>query len=332
MKRLSLFVLVFTFACVSAATGTEAVPVMRISIENQTGHFLSRMMRRFVERVTGMAGDRVNVELYDEAKLFRDADVVSALSLGKVEMAVPGISQFDRFAPDIASLMLPTLFGVSEQDVAAVVDGIFGSYLSENIESTLPVVVLGRWMEQGSVYTFFQGKTIRPLYGLRVHVAGGAVNIDRLRALGALPIAIPWPDLPAYFSRGIVDAVLTSYERVLSSKLQAEGVLSVSEMSYYVGYYVPIVNRVFWESLGPETRNAIATAWEMTVDEERLEARAAQADAKKALVDAGLRVFMPTATEQTSVRSTLLAAESDMAERNHVSSQTLEQLRAAFSE
>jgi len=304
--------------------------VMRISVENSGTHVQVRMLKRFSQRAAEASGGSLVVELYDGARLFRDADVVSALSLGKVEMAVPGIWQLDRYAPDFASLMLPSVYGRTEVDIARVVDTEFGVFLSGILERTLTIVVLGRWMELGSAHTFFIGKSVRELRGLRVRVPGGEANEERIRALGSFAVAIPWPDLPSILSRGLVDAVVTTYETILSANLHTFGIGAVLEESHYVGYYVPMINRRFWESLDDRTRSAVKNAWDATVEESRIESRTAQANAKKNLLEHGVRLRASSSSESAVNREKLMLNERSIAERIHVSDEALDRLHAAF--
>lgn len=328
-SRIVLPILLFSFLGlpVSAENGTR---VLRISVENRDTHFQVRMVRHFSRLAETAAGGAVSIEVYDGAALFRDADVVPALVQGKVEMAVPGIWQLDRFVPDFACLMLPSVFGRTEKELGRVVDSDLGSYLSRSLEKALPVFVLGRWMELGSAHTFFLGAALRDYRGLRVRVPGGAANAERVKALGASPLTIPWPDLPSYLSRSLVDAVVTSYETIASAKLQTAGIEAVLEESQYIGYYVPMFNRRFWESLDDRTRSALIDAWEATVDLARTEARQAQANAKRTLLADGVRLFVPSSLETERTRNALLRSEKVIAERVHVSDEALGYLRRAF--
>lgn len=310
----------FTIAAVFAE---QAPHVLRISVENRGTHVQVRMLKRFIDRVHLTSGGALRLELYDSARLYRDSDVVGALSLGKVEMAVPGIWQLDRYAPDFASLMLPSVYGLSEAESGLLVDGEFGAFLSASLSSALPVEVLGRWMELGGIRLFFIGKSVRDLRGLRVRVAGGAANEERIRALGGQPVSIPWPDFPSYIARGSVDAVLTTYETIASANLQDAGIGAALEESHYIGYYLPMVNRQFWASLSVSARVCLLAAWDTTVDEARLEARSAQDASKKLLAEGGLRIQSAPASETLSKRASLLTAENNIADRLHISEQAL---------
>lgn len=318
-------------AAQSAFSGSAAVPrVMRISVENRESHVQVRMLKLFVERVKDSTAGAVSVELHSGARLFRDADVVSALAMGKIEMAVPGIWQLDRFSPDFAALMLPSAYGLPETDLARAVDGPFGLFLSRSLQDALPVHVLGRWMELGSAHAFFVGKNVKDFRGLRVRVPGGAANEERVRVFGAFPVSIPWPDLPSFMARGGVDAVVSSYETILSAGLQEKGIGAVLEESQDVGYYVPILSRRFWEGLDDASRSAIAEAWEATADQAREEARAAQAHARNELRSAGVRVVAAPAAERLARRDALLAAEAEIAARVHASSEAIGLLRRSL--
>lgn len=325
--------LLATFYRASArGQGSERV-LFRVSTENFPTHFQAQALRRFSELASASLGPRFLVEFHDGAKLYRDVDAVSALARGELEMAAPGIWQFDRMVPDMAVLSLPSMYAKPREAIRAVVDGPVGAGLSRDIEASLGVVALGRWLDLGYGHLFGAGAriaSIQDMQGRRIRVAGGKGNEERIRALGGIPISIPLLDLPAYLRRGLVDGVLTTYETVDSSGLDAHGIQAVFEDRQYYGYFVPIVSRAFWERLDDAQKAALEAAWATVVETARLDAVKAQEAAKANLVARGMVVRMPTEADIEAARRLLLAAEDQIAARLNVRPETLASLRRAL--
>jgi C4-dicarboxylate-binding protein DctP len=291
------------------------------------------MVRSFAELVAARAGASLKVEFFDGSRLFRDVDVVSALARGQVEMAVPGYWQLDRLAPDVATLMLPSTYGRSREEARALIDGPFGSYLNGHIERSIGVVVLGRWFDLGHAHIFSSSRPMKlpsDIAGKRIRVAGGRGNEERIKALGGSPISISLADLPTFLRLGRVDGLLTTYETIDSSKLQASGIASVLEDREYYPFYVPLVSRAAWDRIDRKTRAVIAAAWEEIVPQARAESERAQDEAKARLVANGLVVYTPSAEELGSVRRSLLPDEAAIARRLGVSEEGLARLREAM--
>jgi len=305
----------------------------RISTENAPGHFQARALRKFSELVAESIGGSLMVEFYDGARLFRDIDAIGAIGAiarGDLEIAAPGIWQLDKYAPDTAVLMLPSVYGRSREIIRTLVDGPLGAVLSEEIEAAMRVVVLGRWLDLGYAHTF-GGKTairsVGDIRGRHIRVAGGRANEERVKALGGLPVSIPMLDLPAYLERDLVDGIVSTYETVDSAGLDASGLGTVLEDEQYYPFYVPIVNAALWARLDDAQRYAIASAWVAVVADARLEAVRAQDEAKARLVSRGLAVYRPTREQATATRRALMAQEDGMASRLNISGRVLGLLR-----
>ncbi|MBF0374792.1 MAG: TRAP transporter substrate-binding protein DctP, partial [Alphaproteobacteria bacterium] len=224
--------------------------VLRISTENTASHVQTGAVQNFVDRLTARAGDRLKVEYEHSARLFRDQDVVRAMADGKVDMAVPGMWQLDRFVPEIGLYMLPMFYGLSEAEHHKVRDGAVGRDIDARIQEALDATVIGRWIDLGLTHLYFSEKRVtrhEDLAGLRIRVAGGSINLERLRAFGAHPVVIPWPDFPTALRDRQVDGVLTTAETVKSAALWTSGIRWAFEDGEYFAQYVPIVSRSFWD-------------------------------------------------------------------------------------
>ncbi len=304
---------------------------MRISVENVPSHFQAQMVRRFSELVAERSKGSLVVEFYDNARLYRDSDVVTAIARGDVEMAVPGIWQFDRSVPATAALMLPSTFGRRSETMRALVDGALGKAIDARVESALSCVVLGGWLDLGGVAIFSRTRPLTKaadFVGLKIRVAGGRGNEERMRALGALPVSIPSPDLPSFLDNGLVDALLSTWETVASAGLDGHGLKYGFADNEYYPFYIPIVNAVFWNRLSEDQKTILAETWSELLPMARETAVAAQTSARQLLAKRGLRVELPDAPTIESIRTSLMSREDQMAATLGVPPDMLELLRS----
>ena len=193
----------FSLATVAVPTLHSEEPILfRISVENVSSHFQSQFVRRFAETLSTRAGPGVKVEFYDGARLFRDADILAALVRGSVEMAVPGIWQFDKTVPDTAILMLPTLYGKPGIEVRDAVDGPLGSLIAARFEGSLPVKVIGGWLDLGNAHIFCAGRKTAPRRTSRasasVSPVGRRTKKGYTRLEGILSLFHPPTSLPIW--------------------------------------------------------------------------------------------------------------------------------------
>lgn len=299
---------------IPAATGQIR---FRISLENTTAHVQVKAVQRFTDELAERTRGRMSVELYPNAQLYRDRDVVAALAQGKVEMAVPGTWQLDRFAPSVGVLYLPVFYGRDRFFVYDALEGELGTTIDRRIETATGTIVLGGWIDLGNTLLFTLQEPIErheDIEGLSIRYAGGGVNEMRLRLLGADPVLIPWPDLRQRLLQNEVDGLLTTYETVASARLWEAGVAHAFEDRESFVRYVPLVSTRFWNRLPADLRVVIREVWEKHVDEARSDAARAQVVARETLRDNGVTIVIPSAREHSRWRRVLRQSQDDMIE------------------
>jgi TRAP-type C4-dicarboxylate transport system substrate-binding protein len=325
--RVAAFVL--TFFTFGTVIGAPSLPVMRISVENTLSHSQTRAVKAFADKLSEKLSGRITVEFYPEAQLFRGKDVISAIGRDKVEMAVPGSWQIDRFEPDVGILLLPFLYGRSSDLNHRLLDGPFGTELNKRIEETLGVKVLGRWIDLGHAHLYSVNKPINShedIAGMRLRVAGGVANGLRIEALGGQPRVIAWPDLPAKLGQGVVDGLLTTHGTVASAKLWESGVRFAFEDNQYFPQYVPLINRKFWSRLPADVREIIADLWEQQVEQARENAAVYQVEARRMLQEHDIRIITPAEDDLREWRERLLKAQPGMIEAMRIDPDLVEMI------
>lgn len=292
-----------------------AKPLFRISTENAKTHVQTRIVANFAQRLREKLGDDFDIQHFSQAELFRDRDVVNALEEGKVEMAVLGTWQLGKFEPSFGLFLLPMFYGRDVQVNYRLRDGKIGQDISRRLENKTGVKVLGRWINLGYAHLYSLNKPLKKhedIAGLRIRAAGGPANLERLAALGAEPVVIPWPDLPLALQQGEVDGVLTSHASVVSADLWASGIQYAFEDRQYFPQYVPLVSHLFWQRLSVEQQQILQQCWEQGVDEARSAARSAQEQARKDLIGHGVRVTAPSEQELSLWRDRIMEKQDDL--------------------
>jgi C4-dicarboxylate-binding protein DctP len=300
-----------------------AQTTFRISVDTGPNHVRNITLRTFMERLSEATDGELVGELFESGQLYAARDEPRAVARGDIEMSVTTNSSIAAFSSDLNILDLPLFSGRTPEQVNGLVDGPLGARLAAGVEETLGVVVPGRWFLLGFTNTFGAGKVIAnfaDFEGARIRVPGGAGFIARYRALGAEGVSIPFPDVPLALSQGTVDALLTTHETLRSAQLHEAGVQSVFLDQVSVLYYVPLVNKGFWDGLTDDQRIAFRDAWESVIDEERTEAMRRQNAAAEENASNGVVIHEPDPDEVAEVNARLLelapaiAAELDVAE------------------
>lgn len=307
--RLFLFL---SMMCISNLSMADGVPLLRISTENSASHVQTRVVQMFVDRLKDQVHGTLDIEFHHNAELFRDSNVVKAINDGKVEMAVPGTWQLDRFEPSIGVFFLPMFYGREATVNYELRDGKVGQDINAKINASLGLKVIGRWIDLGYAHLYSVNRKIErheDLAGMHIRIPGGEANGLRIEALGAVPVIVPWPDLPQALSHGTIDGILTTHETVVSAKLWEKGIRYAFEDKEYFPQYVPIISERFWKRLPPETQKIITKTWESIVSEARQMALEAQQDAYQTLQANGVSIVTPTTEELTRWRNKMLSRQ-----------------------
>ena len=303
----------------AAGAAVNATPmVFRISTENSASHVQTRVVQRFADALARRSQGRLTVEFSHSALLFRDQDVIRALHQGKVDMAVPGTWQLDRYDPYVSVLMLPMFFGLEAADHHRVRDGQVGQLISAHLQESLQVAVPGRWIDLGHAHFYATGPAVAgypDMTGLRVRIAGGEAIAAQMVAVGAVPVVVAWPDLPASLQRGRLDGLLTTHETIASARLWQHGIRSATEIKAYFAQYIPLISRAYWNQLPEDVRAMVRESWETGVTDARLEAAQAQSDARRTLEANGVRVQQPSKEAMQAWRKRALAAQGAIAQK-----------------
>ena len=272
-RRLLGTLSVAVLATLTAIGSADAAEKLRISLDTNPSHVRNKGVDLFVEALKQRVGDRMEIEVYPSAQLYRDRDVGRALRQGSVEMAVPGTWVLDGLVPVMAMTSLPAFYGIDEQATLTLMDGELGQKINERTEERMRVKVLGPWMNLGFSHFYSVSKP------LQSH-----------EDLVGLKILIPWPDVPLALSSGVVDAVSSTHESIASAKLWESGIHYAFEDNQWFGQYVPLVSEKFWKGLDKDLQAAMTEAWAETIPKARQMAADAQTHAREQVAANGVKI------------------------------------------
>src|ERR1035437_7896813 len=109
---------------------------MRISLDTNATHVRNRGTEMFAAELKKRIGNKITVEIYPSAQLFRAPDIPKALRQNAIEMGIPGTWQLDGIEPNTAIQMLPMFYGVDADTVHKIMDGKLGQFVSKRMEGS----------------------------------------------------------------------------------------------------------------------------------------------------------------------------------------------------
>ena len=205
MKRLFIKTLLATAALATVGVAAAQDKVIKFANQNAAGHPIVQGMEKFAEIVAAKSGGKIKVNVFPGGQLGSDQANVSALQGGTLEMASMNSGIFASQVKDFAVFDLPFMF-INGKEADAVVDGPFGQKMHAKLEDK-GLVGLG-YYELGfrNITNSKRAITkVEDIAGLKLRVIPNPINVDWVKALGANPTPLPFPEVYAALEQKAID-------------------------------------------------------------------------------------------------------------------------------
>jgi TRAP-type transport system periplasmic protein len=321
---------VTSFGVLRHARGDAPIE-LRCSLDTAPSHPRNVAVRDFLAKVEAASGGQIKTKLFESGALFPDLHVVKALIQGQVEMCCPGTWTLTGFVPDADFTQLPALYGRPAAMVGKAVDGNAGTFVNKQITDKLHVHVLGGWFNYGLNNWFSTKKplkTMANLKGMKIRSPGGILISARIRFFGALPNVTPWPDVPLAMSQGTFDGLISSDESANSAKLVDSGLRYALQDDQAMVTYVPMLQQVFWNRLGPKLQEVMAKLWSDHTPAWREASVKAQQQAREVLTQQGVNFTDVPQAERDALRARMVVGQNKIVEDAHMSPELVKQVLA----
>lgn len=304
---------------------------LRASLDTSATHARTIAVTDFLKKLQDRSGGRIQTELFHSSALFRDRDVAKALRQGAVEMAVPGNWVLTSFVSNADIFDLPCLFGRSTTAVYRVADGKAGQLIDVELQKKLDVVVLGPWLPLGYNNIYTTAKVVRSfedLAGMKIRNSGGAGQALRARFFSAQPNVTAWPDVPLALSQGTFEGVASTDESLASAKLWESGIHFGWADKEFIGFYVPMLSKAFYDKLPPDLQKLVTETWRENIPAYRENMERAQADARKMLEAHGVQIVLPSDEVLAAMRARMMPKMDDWAKELRITAPMVEVIKA----
>src|SRR5262245_16625743 len=277
---------------------------LKFATQNPKGHPLVMGMERFAEIVAAKSGGKVKVNLFPGGVLGSDQANVSALQGGTLEMVVLNSGILASQVKEFGIYDFPFTFANSKE-ADAVVDGPFGKMMHDKLEAK-GIVGLAYW-ELG-----FRNITNsrRPIHkvediaGLKLRVIPNAINVDWVKALGANPTPLPFPEVYAALDQKAIDGQENPATVISANKFyEVQKYLVISNHQYNPQSLV--FSKKVWDTLPADAKKILADAAVEAGKYQRQVARDAAGAALENLKVKGMQVTELSPTELAKFREAM---------------------------
>lgn len=249
---------------ISVAMATTALAQIQMTYAHSENPSATIAAEAFKSLVEGRSGGELSVNLVFHGALGDDRDVVDQLTLGELEMYVPGIHGLNAIAPNFQLFDAPYLFTNRREFYALMTDPEFVSYVRTHLleKSNNQIRFMGA-AENSLRNLYSKAGPIRlpsDLGTTKLRVSPGPLNIALWEGLGiGSVVGLSGSERNQALQTGIIDAVEGSLSGAAGAgHLDILNNITMTGHSYsYMGY---ILNNAFYEGLSPELQSVLDEA------------------------------------------------------------------------
>jgi len=301
MKRIFIKTLIASVALAAAGVSMAQDKTIKFATQNPKGHPIVLGMEKFKEVVESKSGGKIKVNLFPGGTLGSDQANVSALQGGTLEMVAMNSGILASQVKDFGVFDFPFMFA-DGKEADAVVDGAFGKKMHAKLLDK-GIVGLG-YYELGFRHLSNSRRAINKvsdIEGLKLRVIPNPINVDWVKALGANPTPLPFPELYAALEQKAVDGQENPVATINSAKLyEVQKYLTLTSHQY--NPQSVMISKKFWDGLSAAEKKIVEDAVAESVKFQRQQSRAQVASITDNLKKNGMQVSELPASEMAILR------------------------------
>jgi tripartite ATP-independent transporter DctP family solute receptor len=282
--------LVVAAALVLAGGAAQAQDkTLKLALQNPKGHPLEVGASKFAELVAAKTGGKVKVNVFPGGTLGGDAPNVSAAQGGTIEFVLLNSGILASQVKDFEVYDFPFMFA-SAKEADTVVDGPFGQKMHAKLDDKglvgLAYFELGFRNITNSKRPI---NTVEDVSGLKLRVIPNAINVDWVKALGANPTPMAFPEVYTALEQKAIDGQENPVTVINANKFyEVQKNLVISNHQY--NPQSVIFSKKVWDSLTNDERKILSDAAVEAAKFQRQASREAAGTALDNLKKGGMQV------------------------------------------
>jgi tripartite ATP-independent transporter DctP family solute receptor len=262
-RKMVLGMVVGLFCLMFVVVSALAAPIeLKIAHVNPPDVFASgkgaagAVLKNIIEAETGGG---VEVKVFPAGQLGGERELIEATKLGTIQMSMVSAA-IAGFYKEAQVLDIPYLF--SSAPVAwKVMDGRFGKEMAEDClkKTGMRVLAYGETGFRNFTNSVRPIKSPADMKGLKIRVMESPVYVNMVKALGAAPTPIAWPETYTALQQKVVDGQENPVAVIVFVKFfEVQKYLTLDGHSYGIDFF--LINDKFYQSLPKETQQIVKSA------------------------------------------------------------------------
>ena len=263
---------------------------IRIACISSREAVIGQTLYKFAELAEQKSNGKIKVEVFPDAVLGTEREMLEMLREGSIEMSTSGAGSLVAYAPATGISELPYLFRTREEALVAILhvwDKLIGSAIPYNIRILAPI--------DGGERIIGSKKPIRSLEdmkGLKIRVPESKLFVGLFKALGCSPTPVAYGEIYMALQTGVVEAADGASSQ-LSTLKHYEQTNYLIMTKHIRGMIWLNINEKFYQSLPEDIRKIVKEATEEAAAWQRAQAADAEEKHLQKMIDYGLEKIVP---------------------------------------
>jgi tripartite ATP-independent transporter DctP family solute receptor len=296
MKRLVLKTIAAAVALAAFGVAHAQDKTIKFATQNPKGHPIVTGMEKFADLVAAKSGGKIKVNLFPGGVLGSDQANVSALQGGTLEMVSMNSGILASQVKDFAVFDFPFMFA-NTKEADAVVDGPFGKKMHAKLEEKGLVGLAYYELGFRKITNSKRAVTkVEDLAGLKLRVIPNPINVDWVKALGANPTPLPFPEVYAALEQKAIDGQENPITVINANKFyEVQKFVTLTNHQY--NPQSVLISKKFWDTLSAAEKKIVSDAAQESAVTQREAARGQVASALENMKKGGMQVSEFSAAE-----------------------------------
>lgn len=237
---------------ISQVAAQSQVYTLRVSTVIGQGDPLYDGYVRFAQAVEERTNGGMRVEVYPDAQLGQDEDVMEQALLGIDVAFNTDAGRLGVRIPEMGIILAPYIFNDTDEATEFLTSDLFNSW-RERLEDEHGLTVLALNYYVGARHFITDKPILTPddLRGLRIRTPGSPVWQETIRALGATPVALPWIETYPALQQRVVDGAEAQHPGTYGLRLH-EIARHISKTGHILLMNGPVVGTGWFRQLPEE--------------------------------------------------------------------------------
>lgn len=255
-------------------------------------HPVHLAMERFRDELIRLSGGTMAVEIFPNAQLGTERELVELVQLGAISMTKVSSLSLENFAPDMGVYSLPYLFDDSDHQ-RRVVESDIGQEILASLDAIL-LKGMGHYDAGARSFYMTDGPVNTPedIRGKTLRVLPSAALVSTIETFGGAATPIAFGELYAALQQGVVDGAENNPPSLLNAK-HHEICKFYSLDEHVSAPDIVVMSKAVWEGLSDEQREWARQAMVASESYQRELWQKASDDALAEIEASGVRINRP---------------------------------------